>query len=89
MEEVAREQEGGTDNIRMVFRAESAINPRRYIASTADEIDVLIVGCVDESDVEPKNLDKLLHIRGQENNDGLFRLNGFNQQYDPVFHFLF
>jgi len=87
MEEVAREQDGGIHDVRMVFRAESAPDPRRYNAPTADEIGVLIIGCDDESDVEPKNRDIVLHLRGQENNDGLFRLSELNQHYDP-FHYV-
>lgn len=47
MEEAAREREGGIENVRMVFRTESAPDPRRYNAPTADELNVLIVGCSD------------------------------------------
>lgn len=66
MEEVAREQDGVIHDVRMVFRAESTPDPRRYNAPIADEIGVLIIGCDDESDVEPKNCDivLLLHPAG-------------------------
>ena len=87
-EEVAREQDGGMNDVRVVFRAESGPDPKRYNAPTADEIGVLIIGCDDESDVEPKNRDIVLHLRGQENNDDLFRLNELNQHYDPLHYVL-
>ncbi|KAI8635717.1 hypothetical protein BD408DRAFT_427283, partial [Parasitella parasitica] len=83
MEELASEQEGGIQDVRMIFRAESVPDPRRYNTPTADEIGVLIVGGDDESDSGARNRDIVLRLKSQDN-DGLARINELHQHYDPL-----
>ncbi|CEP10634.1 hypothetical protein [Parasitella parasitica] len=71
MEESASEQPEGIRDIRMVFRAESRADPRRYNAPTADEIGVLVVGGDDESSIEPCHRDVILRLRGDDNHSAL------------------
>lgn len=78
MEELENEQGGSMRDVRLVFKAESAPDPRRYKAPSADEISALIVGGDDEGNLEPKNWDIVLRLRSDDANNGLYRLNELN-----------
>ena len=82
MEELSSEQEVGINDIRMIFRAESAPDPRRYNSPTADKIGVLIVGGDDEDSIGPTNRDIVLRLRGT--GSALERINELHQHYDPL-----
>ncbi|GAN10765.1 hypothetical protein MAM1_0398c10313 [Mucor ambiguus] len=85
MEELLSEREGGLEYIRMVFRDENAPDPRRYNAPTADGVGELIVsGDDDESELEPRNRDIVVRIKGVEGNNGLSRISEQNQRAEPA-----
>ncbi|GAN10277.1 hypothetical protein MAM1_0338c09815 [Mucor ambiguus] len=89
MDELSSEREGGLEDIRMVFRAENAPDPRRHYAPTADKIGVLIVsGDDDESDLEPRNKDIVVRHKCVEGNNGLSRISELNQHYDALHYML-
>ncbi|KAI8640807.1 hypothetical protein BD408DRAFT_347217, partial [Parasitella parasitica] len=88
MEEISGEQPGGIQNIRMIFRAESSPDARRYNAPSADEIGVLIVGGDDESSIQPCNRDVVLRLKDNLDGDGLQRINELHQHYDPLHYVL-
>ena len=82
MKELSSEQEGSINDIRMIFRAESPPDSRRYNNPTADKIGVLIVGGDDEGSIEPTNRDIVLRLRGT--GSALERINELHQHYDPL-----
>lgn len=82
MKELSNEQEDRINDIGMIFRAESAPDPRRYNSPAADEIGVLIVGGDDEGSIESTNRDIVLRFRGT--GSGLERINKLHQHYDPL-----
>jgi hypothetical protein len=83
MEEMASVQQNGIEDIRMVFIADGAPDPRRYNSPTGSEIGVLIPGGEREgSDFEPTNHDIVICLKGPGNT--LSRINELNQFYDPL-----
>ncbi|CEP09023.1 hypothetical protein, partial, partial [Parasitella parasitica] len=88
MEEINAEQPGVIRDIRMLLRAESSPDARRYNAPTADEIGVLVVGCEDESIILPCNRDIVLRLKGDVEGGCLHLINELHQFYDTLQYML-
>jgi hypothetical protein len=86
MKELSSKQEGGISDIRMIFRVESAFDPRRYNNPAADKVGVLIIGGDDEDIIEPTNRDIILRLRGT--GSGLEHINKLHQHYDDSLQYM-
>ncbi|GAN02890.1 hypothetical protein MAM1_0030c02339 [Mucor ambiguus] len=67
IEELSSEHEDGLEDIRMVFRAENAPDPKS--------------GDNDESYLEPRNSNTVVRFKGVAGNEGLSRISELNQHY--------
>ncbi|GAN04203.1 hypothetical protein MAM1_0057d03663 [Mucor ambiguus] len=89
MNELSCELEGGLEDIRIVFRAENAPDPRSYNAPTTAEVGVLIVsGDNEESYLEPRNRDIVVRFKGVEGKEGLSQISELSQHYDALHYVL-